>query len=74
MSRRGNCLDNAAMESWFSPRGGVRRDVRVHRPRQEQLFGYIEVFYNQKRRQSTLDYLSPARYEREHDARLQLAP
>ncbi len=64
MSRRGNCLDNAAMESWFST---VKFEVGETFPSlergQTQLFDYIEVFYNQRRRHSTLDYVSPARYE-----------
>lgn len=66
MSRRGNCLDNAAMESWFST---VKAELgetfeSIHRAK-EQLFDYVEVFYNQRRRHSALDYVSPARYERE---------
>jgi transposase InsO family protein len=66
MSRRGNCLDNAAMESWNST---VKFELgetfeSIHHGK-EQLFDYIEVFYNQKRRHSTLDYVSPAQYERE---------
>lgn len=65
MSRRGNCLDNAAMESWNST---VKFELgetfeSIHHGK-EQLFDYIEVFYNQKRRHSTLDYASPAQYER----------
>lgn len=36
----------------------------------EQLFEYIEIFYNQRRRPSTLDYVSPSRYERERETRL----
>ena len=65
MSRRGNCLDNAAMESWNST---VKFELgetfeSIHHGK-EQLFDYIEVFYNQKRRHSTLDYVSPAQYER----------
>lgn len=74
MSRRGNCLDNAAMESWFST---VKFELgetfeSIHRGK-EQLFDYIEVFYNRRRRHSTLDYVSPARYERERDTELQMA-
>ena len=67
MSRRGNCLDNAAMESWFST---VKAELgetfeSIHRGK-EQLFDYIEVFYNQQRRHSSIEYLSPARFEREY--------
>lgn len=74
MSRRGNCLDNAAMESWFST---VKFELgetfeSIHRGK-EQLFDYIEVFYNQRRRHSALDYVSPARYERERVTEVQMA-
>lgn len=74
MSRRGNCLDNAVMESWFST---VKFELgetfeTLHRAK-EQLFDYIEVFYNQRRRHSTLDYVSPSRYERERDTERQMA-
>ena len=66
MSRKGNCWDNAAMESFF---GTLKREL-VHRQtyatREEarrSLFEYIEVFYNRQRLHSTLGYLSPAQYE-----------
>jgi putative transposase len=65
MSRRGNCYDNAAMESWFSTLKfelGERYETRADA--KEQLFDYIEVFYNQQRRHSSLDYVSPAGYEK----------
>jgi transposase InsO family protein len=67
MSRRGNCYDNAAMESWFSTLKmelGDRFESAAHAKR--ALFDYIEVFYNQKRRHSTMGYLSPAEYERRY--------
>lgn len=66
MSRRGNCLDNAAMESWFSTLKaelGERFDSPA--AAKAALFDYVEVFYNQQRRHSALDYVSPAAYERE---------
>jgi transposase InsO family protein len=66
MSRRGNCLDNAAMESWFSTLkfelGETFDSMHVAK---HQLFDYIEVFYNQQRRHSALDYRAPAVYESE---------
>ncbi|CAN5440349.1 hypothetical protein BH11MYX1_BH11MYX1_50250 [soil metagenome] len=74
MSRRGNCYDNAAMESWFSTvKFELGETFESIGRAKEQLFDYIEVFYNQQRRHSTLDYLSPARYEREQDTERQLA-
>jgi putative transposase len=72
MSRRGNCYDNAAMESWFST---VKHELGEHfdsySDAKEKLFDYIEVFYNQTRRHSTLGYASPAQHERA--ARMALA-
>ncbi len=65
MSRRGNCIDNAAMESWNSTLKselGERFDSPADT--QEKLFDYIEVFYNQTRLHSSLDYASPAEFER----------
>ena len=65
MSRRGNCYDNAVMESWFSTvksEAGARFESYAHA--KEILFDYIEVFYNQRRRHSTLGQLSPAEFER----------
>jgi putative transposase len=65
MSRRGNCHDNAAMESWFSTlKSELGERFETHAHAKEQLFDYIEVFYNQNRRHSALDYVSPAEYER----------
>jgi putative transposase len=66
MSRRGNCYDNAVMEAFFSTvkaELGERFDSRDEATR--ELFEYVEVFYNQRRRHSTLDYASPAGYERQ---------
>ena len=74
MSRRGNCLDNAAMESWFSTlKFELGEDFESIHLAKEQLFDYIEVFYNQQRRHSSIDYVSPARYERQREAERQLA-
>src|SRR5438105_945004 len=64
MSRRGNCYDNAVMESFFST---VKTELSEHfdsiGEATTELFGYIEVFYNQRRRHSTIGYLSPAVFE-----------
>jgi putative transposase len=72
MSRRANCLDNAAMESWFSTlKSELGERFESYGIAKEELFDYIEVFYNQQRRHSALDYVSPAEYERA--ARVELA-
>jgi putative transposase len=65
MSRRGNCHDNAVMESCFSTvktELADRFDSRSEAKR--ELFDYIDVFYNQRRRHSTIGQISPAAYER----------
>jgi transposase InsO family protein len=67
MSRKGNCWDNAPVESFFAT---LKKEL-VHRHRYQtraeakaSLFHYIEVFYNRQRRHSALGYLSPDEYER----------
>jgi len=69
MSRKGNCWDNAAMESFFS-----RLKVELVFAEQyatlgdaySSIFEYIEVFYNRVRRHSAINYRSPAQYEQEY--------
>jgi putative transposase len=71
MSRKGNCWDNAVMESFFS-RLKVELVYAEHFKSSEEayrgLFEYIEVFYNRVRRHSSLGYLSPAQYEEHYYA------
>ena len=65
MSRRGNCYDNAVMESFFSTvksELGDRFDSNGEA--KMELFDYIEVFFNQKRRHSTIGQVSPAAFEK----------
>jgi putative transposase len=65
MSRKGDCYDNAAMESWFGTlKTELGETFETHAEGKRQLFDYIEVFYNQKRRHSALGYVSPAEFER----------
>jgi transposase InsO family protein len=64
MSRRGNCLDNAAMESWFGTlKTELGEDFESPAAAKRELFEYIEVFYNRKRMHSSLGYVSPAEFE-----------
>lgn len=66
MSRSGNCLDNAAMESWNSTLKSELGEYFDDAPSAGvEIFDYIEVFYNQKRMHSSLDYASPAEFERD---------
>ena len=67
MSAKGNCYDNAAMESWnhslkveaiHGERLATRKQAR------DLVFEYIEVDYNRNRLHSTLGYLSPEQFER----------
>jgi putative transposase len=66
MSRRGNCWDNACVESFF---GTLKRELIHHRQyhtreeAKQEIFEYLEVFYNRQRRHSTLGYRSPAEFE-----------
>ena len=62
MSRKGECLDNAPMESFFA---SLKKEL-VHRKRfrtraqaKASIFEYIEVFYNRQRRHSSIGYLTP---------------
>ena len=72
MSRKGNCYDNAPMESFW---GTIKSELvhhRRYRTRQEaiqEITEYIEIFYNRQRRQAKLGYLSPAVYEQQFYAR-----
>lgn len=66
MSRKGNCWDNAVMESFFHTLKTERTHHRRYRTRAEaraDVFDYIETFYNRRRRHSSLSYLSPAEFE-----------
>jgi transposase InsO family protein len=66
MSRKGNCYDNAVAESFF----GRLKSEWVNHQRYlsrsdaiQSLFYYIEIFYNRKRRHSSIDYVTPQEYE-----------
>lgn len=69
MSRRGNCYDNAPMESFW----GTLKTELIHQRRyatrqcaQQEITDYIEIFYNRLRRHSRLGYLSPAAYAQQY--------
>ena len=66
MSRKGNCWDNAPVESFF---GSLKQELVFHEKyptrfhARQSIFDYIERFYNRRRLHSTLGYKSPADYE-----------
>ena len=65
MSRRADCYDNAVMASFFATVKKEEADrIPSYRDAKMALFDYIEVFYNQRRRHSTLGRISPAAFER----------
>ena len=67
MSRRGNCWDNAVIESFFSSLKKERIKKRIYKTRdlaRADVFDYIEVFYNRTRRHSHLGGVSPEAFER----------
>ena len=69
MSRRGNCHDNAVTERFFRSLKSERVNYRQYKTRDEamkDIAEYIEPFYNQRRRHSTLGNLSPAEYEQKY--------
>ena len=71
MSRRGDCWDNAAMESFFSTLKRERVYRRQYATRDQaraDVFDYIERFYNPRRRHSTLDLVSPDQFEKLNQA------
>lgn len=66
MSRKGNCWDNACVESFFATLKKELVHDRRYLTREEakqEIFEYIEVFYNRQRRHTTLGYRSPAEFE-----------
>ena len=76
MSRRGNCYDNAPMESFW---GSLKNEL-VHHCRyatrseaEASIREYIEIFYNRQRRHSRLGYLSPAVFEQNFNVQLAAA-
>jgi len=69
MSRRGNCYDNAVMESWFSTfKAELGETFESIRHGKDLAFDFIEVFYNQQRRHSSIGLLPPAECERRFHA------
>ena len=70
MSRKGDCWDNAMMESFF---GSLKtewvydKEYQTREEAKQDLFKYIEMFYNRQRRHASLGYVSPAEFERRYE-------
>ncbi|NWB51300.1 IS3 family transposase, partial [Pseudomonas gingeri] len=74
MSRRGNCHDNAVAESFFQLLKRERIKRKIYTTRQDardDVFDYIETFYNPKRRHSFNNQLSPVEFEKRYAASLE---
>lgn len=70
MSRKGNCYDNAAMESFWSTLKHeliYRRDFKTRAEARQAIFDFIEVFYNRQRLHSSLGYRSPVDFENQNN-------
>jgi putative transposase len=70
MSRKGNCWDNAVAESFFHTLKTERTSDEKylnHRQAKASIFDYIELFYNRRRRHSSLNYQAPLTYELNED-------
>jgi putative transposase len=66
MSRKGNCWDNAVVESFFGSLKNEWVQKKIYQTMEDakkDIFNYIEVFYNRKRRHASLGYVSPVVYE-----------
>jgi len=66
MSRKGNCYDNAFVESWFKSLKSewlYRTPYKTESELRALVFEFIEIWYNQKRLHSSLGYMSPLKYE-----------
>ena len=69
MSGKGNCYDNAVVESFFvtlKTEGVEGAHYETRQQAKTSIFSYLESFYNAKRRHSSLGFLSPDDFERIH--------
>ncbi len=66
MSRKGNCWDNAVAESFFHTLKTELIYSTTYQTKEEakqSIFHYLEVYYNRKRRHSSIDYQTPFGFE-----------
>src|SRR5207249_1523370 len=77
MSRKGNCYDNAVVESFFSTLKNElahERDYHTREEAQAEVFEFIEVFYNRQRLHQALGYVSPVQFETHHAVPIRPCP
>ena len=77
MSRKGNCYDNAVVESFFSTLKNELVHDRDYHTREEaraEVFEFIEVFYNRQRLHQSLGYVSPVQFEAHHPVPIRGCP
>jgi len=73
MSGKGNCYDNAVMESFFHTLKTELVSFEHFKTREEakmKIFDYIEIFYNRQRSHSTIGYVSPVDFEKQLNHKL----
>ncbi len=76
MRRRGNCWDNAVAETFFSKRKRERVYRTMYKTREQakqDIFIYLEIFYNRKRRHASIGYVSPEQVEQEYYRKQKIA-
>lgn len=76
MSRKGNCWDSACVESFFGSLKSEWVKDKIYESfddGKKDIFNYIEVFYNRKRRHKTLGYVSPVVYEEMYEMKQERA-
>lgn len=69
MSRKGNCYDNAFVESFFRTLKVeliYRQKFKTRSEAKQKIFEFIDVWYNRQRLHSSLDYMTPEEYESKH--------
>lgn len=70
MSRKGNCYDNACAETFFSTIKCellYQKEYKTRKEACQDIFWYIEIFYNRKRRHAALNYNIPAEFRHEYE-------
>ena len=76
MSRKGNCYDNACAETFFSTikcEMIYRKHYKTREEARRDIFWYIDIFYNRKRRNEAIGYMRPYEFRKLYEMEMQLA-